>query len=817
MAAGIILLPCMPALDRNGDPVEGALLYFYENETTTPRAVYSDVNLTTPLSNPVVADSAGQFPQIFADEELYYSVLGFDPHGRTLPSGSWDYVQASVSLILDLEASAFGTALIQAEDGEEARTILDAYSKDETKDLFYEVGVAGFYAGALPYVSPYTSLSYATRQTAPDITTALTAAIVEANARAVSGGRVVSVQVPSGLFTTSASIPLLNGVHVVGCGRDLGPNATHIRRIGDFGDTFTMGTIPYSPGSFIADAGIRNMRIYQDHGKDGAEGWELSHTGTFINKATTGAHINMSQPISCNIEEVDLYGLNTGISMYGGFSTTMSKVSVNGIWDLTDAARQEGVNGIVIDGDTAAAIPTYCVLEDILFNGAIVPGVNISYGQAAYNTGGNLKTANLNIGFKYGLVIKCAEEVYIRRMTAQTMAKSDVLIRSSVNKIIQGVQFIGCTFDPCGPTLDDACVKFENDDVNGQVASVLFSGCQWLGQTVTYRGISDYGSTAVNGSVNSLNLSGCQISSLVGNPVWLENARHPIIDADVKDWNNTNLFTGNDACGIYLGSGTKTALVSGVLGGNTVGSYTGHFCVDGVRAADAFTGRVKVTAINGGLTGNLFVSNGTALITDTSAPGCIQGPDADVTITWGSSARIYFAAGLTAPRTYIAATTDVYGNALENGAYFDVLNVGTTDNYINLTGFGFLYPGQRCRIIWLNGAWRNGGLTFMTRYSVVGAPGIVAATGFSYVWGTSPTTVIVDSALAALMTVTLPTTSVPDGAKIRFVRTPNATGAFNLVAGPLTLTAASVHGDVEFVLASTAWRVTGVGSAAVSI
>lgn len=43
----------------------GALLYFYENGTSTPKAVYQDVALTTPHTNPVVASSAGNFAPIF--------------------------------------------------------------------------------------------------------------------------------------------------------------------------------------------------------------------------------------------------------------------------------------------------------------------------------------------------------------------------------------------------------------------------------------------------------------------------------------------------------------------------------------------------------------------------------------------------------------------------------------------------------------------------------------------------------------------------------------------------------------------------------
>lgn len=64
----------MPALDASGNPLSGAKITFYENGTTTPAVVYADYELTTPLSNPVVANSAGQFASIFANAADLFSV-----------------------------------------------------------------------------------------------------------------------------------------------------------------------------------------------------------------------------------------------------------------------------------------------------------------------------------------------------------------------------------------------------------------------------------------------------------------------------------------------------------------------------------------------------------------------------------------------------------------------------------------------------------------------------------------------------------------------------------------------------------------------
>lgn len=49
----------------------GALAYFYEAGTTTPRTTYRDADLTTPHTHPVVADAYGRFPAVFIDFGAY--------------------------------------------------------------------------------------------------------------------------------------------------------------------------------------------------------------------------------------------------------------------------------------------------------------------------------------------------------------------------------------------------------------------------------------------------------------------------------------------------------------------------------------------------------------------------------------------------------------------------------------------------------------------------------------------------------------------------------------------------------------------------
>lgn len=78
MAAGRLLGQLNRATDANDNPLSGAKLYVYEAGTSTLATVYTTSALSTPLSNPVVADSAGLLSPIWADD-----AEAFDVHLKT--------------------------------------------------------------------------------------------------------------------------------------------------------------------------------------------------------------------------------------------------------------------------------------------------------------------------------------------------------------------------------------------------------------------------------------------------------------------------------------------------------------------------------------------------------------------------------------------------------------------------------------------------------------------------------------------------------------------------------------------------------------
>jgi hypothetical protein len=92
MASKVYYSPFIPAFSSNGAPVPGALLNFYLTDTTTRTPVYSDSGMTTELSNPVQADAAGKYPNIYLDDSVTYRVVQTDADGAQLGDAIDPYV-----------------------------------------------------------------------------------------------------------------------------------------------------------------------------------------------------------------------------------------------------------------------------------------------------------------------------------------------------------------------------------------------------------------------------------------------------------------------------------------------------------------------------------------------------------------------------------------------------------------------------------------------------------------------------------------------------------------------------------------------------
>lgn len=113
----LLLSPHFQALDGNGDPYSGALLYFYLAGTSTAVTVYQDAGETTPHASPVVADASGRFDQIYLPTGSTLKLVLKTSAGvtvqtidRVIPGGvsSDSYFAKSGALVYELASSTSG-------------------------------------------------------------------------------------------------------------------------------------------------------------------------------------------------------------------------------------------------------------------------------------------------------------------------------------------------------------------------------------------------------------------------------------------------------------------------------------------------------------------------------------------------------------------------------------------------------------------------------------------------------------------------------------------------------------------------------------
>src|SRR5688500_14775274 len=99
MAAGALSPIIRWAVTVAGLPVAGAKLYTYASGTSTPAAVYQDAALTTPHSNPVVADSNGIFPAFWLAASAYRFVVTTSADVTVFPAldNVYDFAQLQIA------------------------------------------------------------------------------------------------------------------------------------------------------------------------------------------------------------------------------------------------------------------------------------------------------------------------------------------------------------------------------------------------------------------------------------------------------------------------------------------------------------------------------------------------------------------------------------------------------------------------------------------------------------------------------------------------------------------------------------------------
>jgi hypothetical protein len=135
-------------IGKDGQPLRNGRLFFYDESTNAPKSVYTDIERTTPASNPVTLNGDGRAEnQLFMGEGLYsveaFAFNGVDPVVE--PDDSWSFDH---SWILDGVAT-----VVQSAEVITVETIADLRAVDQ--DLYSFVRVLGYYEAGDMFIRTY--------------------------------------------------------------------------------------------------------------------------------------------------------------------------------------------------------------------------------------------------------------------------------------------------------------------------------------------------------------------------------------------------------------------------------------------------------------------------------------------------------------------------------------------------------------------------------------------------------------------------------------------------------------------------------------
>ena len=114
MATELYYNAFIPAFSNIGVPIAQAKLYFYYTATSTLAPIYADAAATVPLTNPVQANLAGKYPDIYLDGAIVYRVVQTDVSNNPIGDAVDPYYPGTIvaaadpALRSDIASSASG-------------------------------------------------------------------------------------------------------------------------------------------------------------------------------------------------------------------------------------------------------------------------------------------------------------------------------------------------------------------------------------------------------------------------------------------------------------------------------------------------------------------------------------------------------------------------------------------------------------------------------------------------------------------------------------------------------------------------------------
>lgn len=279
--AQLFVSPFLPAFTNLGAVAPGATLTFYDTGTSTEADIWADEAMTEALANPVIADSAGRFPDIFLDPDLRYRVV-LKTSADVVIDEVEGYTSGAGVLKQQLAAST-GAALIGVSGGGSLQTSLTRMNA-----LLFDAARWGVVADGSDMTGPLN-------------------AVIDA-CEAAGGG---IIQLPRGIIgTTGMDRTALLGVPWVMRGH--GMLATALRKVG------------------TSDAPVFRLT-----GPDAAYDWyggfqKMAFDGPFTGPTPNYGGLNLRRIARCITDRIRVTRCKDGVLLEGALILNFNDCSVNG-------------------------------------------------------------------------------------------------------------------------------------------------------------------------------------------------------------------------------------------------------------------------------------------------------------------------------------------------------------------------------------------------------------------------------------------------------------------------------------------------------
>lgn len=478
------ITPFSTALDTAGVTLPGAKLYFYLSETATPQATYSDADRAIPNTNPVIADAAGLFSNIYLSDGVVYKAILTDQDGNQVWTA--DPVTNGVSLaainVTIPTIAALRTAAVTNTIENLLVYVRGYYSDNDGGGGFFQVvntspgadnggtiiwsNTAGFYYVRQTYGAPYSVKWFGAKgDSIADDTTMLQTAIT---AVVTMGGG--ELWWPPGTYRTTASLTVAGAISMVGDGTPGRWIFTGGASTG--GAAVRLDSSPsdrFDPGSFVFQWNIGSI------GSEGYAQGSIENLGI----GWTGAHAGGVYGIGLANLRITGNWLTGGMTNFGGDPASPGYP--------TGAITIDGFGMLFKDGITSQITGNqfFCVgfgiVANEIFNENVVSAnsfVNVQYAAIMMRGGQSIRNtmAANNVTYaRYGYYITGdTQNVTIDGGTLENCSNGGVIVTptdyftGTPGTAPLGIQIMGATFVAFGAdwgvgAVSTACIGLKCD------------------------------------------------------------------------------------------------------------------------------------------------------------------------------------------------------------------------------------------------------------------------------------------------------------------------------------------------------------------